>query len=128
MEALAHLVFEFFKIGFLSALYSLNFLIIFILLSKKHYKLKSVKKIRVWLISFVTIYFILFLFMFSHYGNHGLGDSARLPLPFKKSINEINGNQTYIEDREHNIYSLSIDKFIVNNSYVYGHTNNQYEK
>ena len=61
----------------------------------------------------------LFFFMFTYYGDHGLGDSARIPVGHRRAIQEVNGIQAYIQD-EGPVNSLDIEKFIITNDYVYG--------
>lgn len=57
--------------------------------------------------------------MFTYFGDHGLGDSARVPIGHWRAIQEANGIQAYIQD-EGPVKYIEIDKFIVTDDYVYG--------
>ena len=64
-----------------------------------------------------------FLFMFSHFGDHGLGDSARIPIGHGKAIQEVDGIQAYIQD-EGPISMIEIDRFKITDDFVYGFISN----
>lgn len=50
-----------------------------------------------WRRSFVVAYAALFLFSCTYWGDHGLGDSARVPVGRGEVVEEINGIATYFE-------------------------------
>ncbi|RZK29077.1 MAG: hypothetical protein EOO63_09825 [Hymenobacter sp.] len=50
-----------------------------------------------WQRSFIVAYAGLFLFSFTYWGDHGLGDSARLPIGHGEEIVEINSMAAYFE-------------------------------
>ncbi|MCQ9640123.1 hypothetical protein MP478_12110 [Chryseobacterium sp. WG14] len=75
MEVLIHFLFEIVKIVILSVVYSLVLFIVIKMFSKK-----QTKDFKLWLKMNLLIYILLFIFMFTHWGNHGFGDSARIPL------------------------------------------------
>lgn len=75
MEVLIHFLFEIVKIAILSAVYSLVLFIVIKIFSKK-----QTKDFKLWLKLNLSIYTLLFIFMFTHWGSHGFGDSARIPL------------------------------------------------
>lgn len=54
-------------------------------------------KLQLWHRSFVVIYIGLLLFSFTYWGDHGLGDSARLPIGHDEEIEEIDGMAAYFE-------------------------------
>jgi hypothetical protein len=130
MEALFHLVFEFTKISILSSIYAsillFTFRIIATLKPNNWVDKISKEKSKFWVASGLIISIMLFLFMFSYYGNHGLGDSARVPVGYDKAIEQINGTQAYIQD-EGPVSALDIDKFILTGKFVYGKTGEQNE-
>ena len=57
--------------------------------------------------------------MFSYYGDHGLGDDARIPISNRRAIQQMDARQAYIQG-EGPIPMLTLDKFIVTDNYVYG--------
>jgi hypothetical protein len=54
-------------------------------------------KRRFWRRSFAIAYGGLFLFSCTYWGDHGLGDHARLPIGHGEAIEELNGIETYFE-------------------------------
>lgn len=79
MEALGHFIFELFKIAMLSCIYTgLFFLgrLIFLQIKKRDTEFRWGKFKQVHII----IYVLLFIFSFTYYGDHGLGDSYSIPL------------------------------------------------
>ena len=90
MESFGHFIFELIKITILGFVYSTILCFIYkkIPQSKKpQWSEKLFKpKNKLW---FYIIIFLL-LYMFTPYGNHGLGDSARIPISLTKEINNIN--------------------------------------
>jgi hypothetical protein len=50
-----------------------------------------------WRRSFVVAYGALFLFSCTYWGDHGLGDHARLPIGHGEAVEELNGIETYFE-------------------------------
>ena len=86
MEVLGHFIFELLKITFLGFVYSTVLYYIFKIIpeNKKPQPLKSKKILWLFISSFLLFY------MFTPYGNHGRGDSARIPISYTKEINNIN--------------------------------------
>ena len=125
--ALFHLIFELIKISILSSIYSILILLIFKIIA--HYKPNSwfdrvsKKKLKFWFISGLCLSIFLFYFMFSHFGDHGLGDSARIPIGHGKAIQEVDGIQAYIQD-EGPISMIEIDSFKISDDFVYGFITN----
>ncbi len=64
--------------------------------------------------------------MFTYYGEHGLGDSARVPVGHWCAIQEVNGTQAYIQD-EGPVNMIEIDDFIIADDYIYGLTGDRNE-
>jgi hypothetical protein len=72
MAASVHFLFEFIKIAVLSTCYAgLIMLIGRLTFSRGHFKFDKL---------FCYIYAVLFIFLFTYYGNHGLGDESNLPI------------------------------------------------
>lgn len=72
-----------------------------------------------WIMSYIAIYVGLFLYMFTFWGSHGLGDSARVPIAHWREIHELNCTQAYIQSDKH-VSIVLIDKFFVTDDFVYG--------
>lgn len=132
MEAISHFIFELIKISILGCIYATFILLTFKVIGqnkpKNWFNQVSKKKLRLWFLSGFSISLALFVFMFSYWGDHGLGDSARIPIGYWRAIQETNGTQAYIQDN--GISALGIDKFIIADDYVYGltdDTNENYE-
>jgi hypothetical protein len=79
MEALGHFIFELFKVAMLSCIYTgFIFLgrLMFLQIKKRKTEFRWSKFKQVPII----IYVLLFVFSFTYYGDHGLGDSYSIPL------------------------------------------------
>ncbi len=68
--------------------------------------------------SWAMISVILFTFMFSYYGSHGLGDSYRIPISHHNELRAIDSHAYIFIDDESNTYN--IDKFVLTDDFVYG--------
>jgi len=86
MEVLFHLVFIIIKVAILSCLYGLLFLLI-IRLIKKRLNLSSIKT---WMILSASSFVLLFVFMNTYWGNHGLGDGPKIPIGNGIIVDNIN--------------------------------------
>lgn len=102
MEVLFHFIFEIIKISILASIYAT--LIFFIIKFISKYKPNSwfervyKNKIKLWFLSGLTISLTLFVFMFSYWGNHGLGDSPRIPIGGGLVVDNTNWTEySYIE-------------------------------
>lgn len=118
MEVLVHFVFQLIKIGVLSVLYTLLLRFIF-------YILRNVIDDFQVNFSFKYIGFIyvsLFLYSFTYYGNHGLGDGAIIPIGNRKTIENVNwedyGYSNQIKRRDGK--TLEVKRFLVKDGYLYG--------
>ncbi|QZK89821.1 hypothetical protein K5V07_04695 [Flavobacterium sp. CHNK8] len=122
--ALFHLVFELLKISILSCIYASLILVVFKIIANHNpnswFDKVSKKKFKLWFLSGLYISIFLFFFMFSHFGDHGLGDSARIPIGHGKAIQEVDGMQAYIQD-EGPINMIEIDSFKITADFVYGY-------
>jgi hypothetical protein len=125
MEVLFHFIFELIKISILGCIYATLTIVTFKIIG--HYKPDSwfdrvsKKKLRLWFLSGLFISIGLFFFMFTYFGDHGLGDSARVPVGHWRAIQEVNGTQAYIQD-EGPVRMIEIDKFVITDDFVYGLT------
>lgn len=121
--AIFHLIFELIKISILSCIYASLILLIFKIIANykpnSWFERVSKKKLKLWFSSVIYISIFLFFFMFTHFGDHGLGDSARIPIGHWKAIQEVDGMQAYIQD-EGPISMIEIDRFKITDDFVYG--------
>jgi hypothetical protein len=82
-----------------------------------------------WQRSFVVVYIGLFLFSLTYWGDHGLGDSARLPIGHGEAIAEINGMAAYFEAAAPITLPTDaplVDKFRVADDVLCGQAGNTY--
>lgn len=127
MESLFHLVFEIIKISLLSSVYA-AFIVLILKLTQAYSSnawLNKVSRNRVkfWFYTMLFISVALFVFMFTYYGDHGLGDSSRLPIGHGKEVKQINGTDTFIENEDGG--QLGITTFSFDNSFLYAEIQKQ---
>ena len=123
MEVLFHLLFELVKIAILASIYSTLLLLLFKRLGKykpgSWFDTVSKKSIRLWFITGLVVSILLFVFMFSYWGNHGLGDSARIPVGHGKAVVQINGSMTYITATGYEMETLEINEFATTDNFLF---------
>jgi len=84
MEFLFGFIFEFIKIGFLASFYAFIILLVFRRTGKTklsswlNKRLKN--RIIFWFINGTFISIFLFIWMFTYWGEHGIGDASRIPI------------------------------------------------
>ncbi len=127
MEVLFHFIFELVKISILASVYSLILLIVFRQINKSNsyswFQKVTVNSKKFWLSSGSIIFGLLFIWMFTYWGDHGLGDSARIPIGHGKEIEEINGNWSFISPNGHENEKFTIKSFAVRSNYCVGMSN-----
>ena len=126
MEVLFHLLFELIKISILGSVYA-TLIVYFLKLLHKFKPNLWLEKIlnrkkRTWFVIGFLVSISLFSFLFSYWGNHELGDGARIPIGYEKEISNTNGNEcaiiTGIQSKEGNdIYTT---KFKIDGKKVCG--------
>jgi len=133
MEVLVHFIFEIVKIAILASLYSTLLLFLFKLLTQKFPNswLKRLTKDskKFWFIAGALISISFYVWLFSYWGNHGLGDNARIPIGYKKQIEQIDGSWMFISPDGHEHEMFSINSYAVKGHYCSGQMNentNQY--
>lgn len=62
--------------------------------------------------------------MFTYYGNHGLGDNARVPVGHFKVVKQINGTSTYLQNSKGD--QLGISNFVFDNDNLYAETGDEF--
>ncbi len=126
MESLGHFIFELVKITILGFVYStiLHFIYKNIWKNKKPEWCEKLLKSKKALWLYISI-FLLF-YMFTPYGNHGLGDSARIPISFSKAVSNVDWTEeSAIDGVECNDGSdLEMKEFKIIDNIVYGKINN----
>ena len=126
MEALFHLGFELIKIGILASIYSWILLGIFRQINRSNpkswFQKSTVNGKRFWVKSTRIIYLLLFIWMYTYWGNHGFGDSARIPIGNGKVIKNINWSEYgYIENiRTSDNDKIETTKFRITNKKLIG--------
>lgn len=109
MSALFHFGFELFKIAALSAVYAfLVYSVASILGSKKG-------GMSVFFRYFIIIAVILFVFQFTYYGNHGLGDNSILPIGHGKTVRQ-GDDWAYFTPAGRGAGQIHVNSFAVRNS------------
>jgi energy-coupling factor transporter transmembrane protein EcfT len=94
LEVLFHFIFQLFKIAILSTVYALVvytlLVLIAIVTNSELLKRIEARKLMSILKLWVLIAAGLFVYSFSYWGNHGLGDSARIPIGYGNVVSNIN--------------------------------------
>lgn len=122
MEVLFHFIFELIKISILGCIYATLTLVTFKIIGRytpdSWFDRISKKKVRLWLLSGLIISVGLFLFMFTYFGDHGLGDSARVPVGHFKVVRQINGSDTFLQNSKGDQLGIRNFTFDHNNLYA----------
>ncbi|WP_298903801.1 hypothetical protein [uncultured Psychroserpens sp.] len=126
MEALFHFIFQLFKIAILASIYA-SILIGIILIIGKFKKTEFLKRVKsekkkYWFSFGFLISIGLLIFSFTYWGNHGLGDSARIPIGNFKEVGETNGIDAYIEPHNYQYGAMNVNSFIKSDNYLVGKT------
>lgn len=121
MEYLIHFVFELIKISILSSIYVSILLVVFRIIAKKNpgsfVDQLSKRKLLFWFVGGSIISTSMFIFMFTYYGNHGLGDFAIVPIGHHKAVSQIDSQFSYIENEKGT--QIEIYDFVVKNDHLY---------
>jgi hypothetical protein len=119
MEVIIHFIFELIKIPILGGIYATIPFIIIVIIG--HLKPASVfghlskKKIKLWFFAGLLISFGLFIFSFTYWGNHGLGDNSQLPIGHHKVV--CFGGHAHITDNKGD--QISIKNFTYDTDRLY---------
>lgn len=126
MEVIGHLIFETIKIAVLGSVYATITVLIFRAVGKNKlnswfYKTGQQPTV-LWFISGFIISAGLFLYMFSYWGDHGLGDSPKIPIGYNLVIENTNwDNDCYVKRKKSSDnYDIQIAKFKVNENILIG--------
>lgn len=102
MAAMGHFIFELIKIAILASIYAAIILLAFRIVGEVNpdswaNKISANKK-NFWIWSGRIISAALFVFMFSYWGDHGLGDDSYVPIGYFKTVNQ-SDDMAYIESK-----------------------------
>ena len=126
MEALVGLIALFIKIAILGSVYATLVVLIIIILAKffpdRIFEKLLKNKKSLWFTSGFIISILLFGYSFTFWGDHGLGDSARIPLSHFQEIDNTNWIETNIEPVNYPYGAMSIESFTIMEDVVVGTT------
>lgn len=125
MEFLFHFIFQIFKIFILGSIYGFLILIIYQIISKKRIQ----SKMKFWVLSTFSIFIFFFWYMFSFWGNHGMGDSARIPVGNNFAVENINWmDEVLIDDiRTSDNKQVITTQFKINKNTLSGNLDHGFE-
>lgn len=123
MEVLFHFGFELVKIAILASIYSI--LVLLIIPSIEKQKAASgvgfvpKNKARLFFKTWSIISLLLFCYMFSYWGDHGLGDSSRIPIGYSRTVEQTDGERTYFKANGLESESLRIEEFAITKNFLF---------
>lgn len=113
MEVLIHFISTLIKIAILSSIYALLALLIFKFIAGLKpdcwFDRVSVKKIRLWLFSFLFFSVGLLSFLFTYWGYHGFGDGPQIPIGKGEIIANVNWEDNCSLENRQNTHGEGID-------------------
>ena len=128
MEVLFHFIFVLVKISILASIYASLILLVFRLISRfkpdSWFDRVTKEKSRFWRLTGFIISVGLFVYMFTYFGNHGLGDSARIPIGHFKYVRY--GGNSYIQNSEGD--QLGIINFTFDKNQLYAETQREFNR
>lgn len=119
MEVLFHFIFELIKTSILGCIYATLTLLTFKLIGRykpdSWFARVSKKKLRLWFLSGLILSVGLFFYMFTYYGDHGLGDGPKIPIGHGIVVDNTNWNEYgYIKGiKTSDKIDIEMTKFIV---------------
>ena len=122
--ALIHLFYTLIKIAILASIYALIISLIYKLFNYIIPRFKpdnsdDFNPPGIWKPTAIIISTGLFIFSFTYWGNHGLGDEYRIPIRFKSSVNNGDGVSTYFVPKNQELgWQIHFIKFKVLNNYL----------
>lgn len=121
MFALFHLIAVCMKITLLSTFYTS---LVLLITTKGNFKLvlsqvKKIVKMKQFPIAYPVIWLLLFVYSFTYYGDHGLGDSAKIPIGHGKIVSSVDHTTTSI--RCNNQYII-LHQFYTKEDFLYAQT------
>lgn len=128
METIFHFIFELMKISILASIYAALMLFLFKIIG--YFKPDSWfdritrVKTKFWLSSGLIIFTGFFFYMFTYFGDHGISDSAKIPIGYFKKVRQINGADSYLQNS--NKEQLGILNFAFDNNQLYAETQREF--
>ncbi|MES2139584.1 MAG: hypothetical protein V4511_07730 [Bacteroidota bacterium] len=134
MEVIIHLILVLIKIAILGSIYATLALLTFKLIGRLRpnswFDKVSKKKLRLWLVGGLLSSSALLIFMFTYWGNHGLGDGPQIPISNGEIITNTNWEDVcYLNLPNDKRQGFEIEKYFVINNKLCGKidTNSFYE-
>lgn len=131
MEVLFHFIFQLIKIGILASIYStilIGVLLVFGKFKPAEFlkRVKSEKK-KYWFSFGFLISIGLFIFSFTYWGNHGLGDGPKIPIGHWKTIENTNWTEYgYLDVQTNDGIDIETTKFKVENDILCGNLDSSF--
>ena len=126
MEVLFHFIFQLIKIGILASIYSALLIGIMMIIrsfkSTEYLERMKKEKKKYWFVFGLLISIGPFIYSFTYWGNHGLGDSARIPIGNFKEVGETNGTDSYIEPENYPYGAMMVHSFKKSDNFLTGKT------
>jgi len=108
MASLGHFIFELIKIGILSTVYTS--VIIGLINIARWLSDKKFKRKEVFFKTYKWVYATMFVFMFTYWGNHGLGDDSYIPIGHFKTVDQSDlTSYITVNKEQHRIKSFAIE-------------------
>jgi len=113
LEVFNHFFFELFKISFLSCFYAILALLIFKIIGhfnrNSWFGRVSRKKLRLWFICILFNFIGLFIYMFTPWGYHGIGESYSIPIGHFKTVQWNEGAYIRINNTDIDVINFFYD-------------------
>lgn len=130
MEVLFHFAFQLVKISILASIYSFIFTTLISLYKKEDSETRKLNYKNRWYNYGFKISIFLFVFSFTYWGNHGLGDGPRIPLGYWKVMDNTNWDKYgYVSDLKSDCgKEIQTTKFKVEGKYLCGNYDSWFYK
>lgn len=125
MEVLGHFIFMILKIGIQASIYSWVLIMIMTVISyfTKGDSLHNIvhNKKSSWFIFGFIISVLLFIYSFTYWGNHGLGDGPRIPVGYWNTVQNTNWEFSDLKGYQNKDgHQISISRFITRDEFFCG--------
>ena len=115
MAVLGHFLFEILKIVLLGLIYTTIFFLAWAIISKLRGKNVDFKWYK-FLVVYKVLAAVLFIFSFTYYGNHGLGDDSYIPLGHGETMSQGDSFAYFVPDGKLN--QIHIDTYLVKEDHL----------
>ena len=131
MEVLFHFIFQLIKIAILASIYSFVLLGILLIIGKfkpnEFFKRVKTEKKKYWFVYGFLISIGLFIFSFTYWGNHGLGDGPKIPIGHWETIENTNWTEYgYLDVQTNDGIDIETTKFKVENDILCGNLDSSF--